>query len=334
MAEQQQPVMEADENAGSSHDSSYGGEDEVSLTTSIDSSIYQYRIEHGRTYHAYKDGHYVYPNDDAEKDRLDLQHHLYLMAAGNKLYLAPIKKNPQNVLDIATGTGLWAIDFADEHPTATVLGMDLSPIQPNMVPPNCSFEVDDANEDWTYSRKFDFIHCRQHHCAIKEKRLFQQALAHLEPGGWLEMQELAFPAGCDDDTLAADSAVARWSDLTLQASRLIQQDLDNPSRYGAWMKEAGFANVHVAMFKFPGNPWPKDKKLKERGLWMMQNHLDGLQGFALGLFTRVHGWSVEEVETFLVAVRRDIKDRGIHLWWPVYYVYGQKPEEPLQVETH
>jgi ubiquinone/menaquinone biosynthesis C-methylase UbiE len=28
-----------------------------------------------------------------------------------RLNLAPIGRNPQNVLDIGTGTGIWAIDF-------------------------------------------------------------------------------------------------------------------------------------------------------------------------------------------------------------------------------
>jgi len=50
----------------------------------------------------------------------------------NKLYLAPIEKNIQKALDIGTGTGIWAIDFADEHPSATVIGTDISPIQPTV----------------------------------------------------------------------------------------------------------------------------------------------------------------------------------------------------------
>lgn len=28
----------------------------------------------------------------------------------------------RNVLDIGTGTGVWAMDFADEHPKAQVVG--------------------------------------------------------------------------------------------------------------------------------------------------------------------------------------------------------------------
>jgi hypothetical protein len=44
----------------------------------------------------------------------DLQHHLFLLTVGGQLYLAPLKDLPggvHNVLDIATGTGIWAIEL-------------------------------------------------------------------------------------------------------------------------------------------------------------------------------------------------------------------------------
>ena len=40
------------------------------------------------------------------------------------------------IVDVGTGTGIWAMDFADAHPESQVLGIDLSPIQPRFVPPN------------------------------------------------------------------------------------------------------------------------------------------------------------------------------------------------------
>jgi hypothetical protein len=52
-------------------------------------------------------------------------------------------------------------EFADGNPSADVIGIDLSPIQPKFVPPNCRFEVDDITQDWTYPNDhFDFIHVR------------------------------------------------------------------------------------------------------------------------------------------------------------------------------
>jgi len=55
------------------------------------------------------------------------------MTFDGKLCLAPLPPVISNVLDLGTGTGIWAIDFADENPNAVVTGTDLSPIQPNWV---------------------------------------------------------------------------------------------------------------------------------------------------------------------------------------------------------
>ena len=54
--------------------------------------------------------------------RADLQHHLVQITQGTKLFLTPIPKGKtlHNVLDAGTGTGIWAIDFADEHPESQV----------------------------------------------------------------------------------------------------------------------------------------------------------------------------------------------------------------------
>lgn len=89
-------------------------------------------------------------------------HHFATVLFDGELYTAPITDDPKNVIDIGTGTGLWAIDFADKFPKCNVIGTDISPIQPNWVPPNVTFEITDYNKEWTFKEnmQFDYIHLR------------------------------------------------------------------------------------------------------------------------------------------------------------------------------
>ena len=96
------------------NDSAFDSGSVYTDTTSLLSEITSYRHENHRRYHAYKDGQYWGPNDEQMNNQLDIAHHLYLLTLGNKLLLAPIGDNPQKVLDVGTGTGIWAIDFADQ----------------------------------------------------------------------------------------------------------------------------------------------------------------------------------------------------------------------------
>ena len=45
------------------------------------------------------------------KTKIDLQHHLFVMSLHGELHLAPLKEGMHDVLDVGTGTGIWAIEF-------------------------------------------------------------------------------------------------------------------------------------------------------------------------------------------------------------------------------
>lgn len=89
---------------------------------------------------------YVFPNDLTEQERLALQGPIIKSLFDDRLYFAPLSKAdpPQFILDIATGVGDWAVEMGDMFPQSRVVGTDLSPIQPAMVPPNVEFYVEDS----------------------------------------------------------------------------------------------------------------------------------------------------------------------------------------------
>uniref|UniRef100_A0A0D2YEY1 Methyltransferase tdiE n=1 Tax=Fusarium oxysporum (strain Fo5176) TaxID=660025 RepID=A0A0D2YEY1_FUSOF len=104
--------------------------------------------------------------------------------------------------------------------------------------------------------------------------------------------------------------------------------LDAGTGTGVWAidyADAGFVDIVETMYKWPSNGWPRDPKYKEMGLWNYENLGNGASGLSMALFTRALGWTAEEVEVFLVDVRKDMRNHAIHGWWPIYVVYGRKP---------
>jgi len=156
------------------------------------------------------------------------------------------------VLDFGTGTGIWAMDFADEFPSAIVLGNDLSPIQPTWVPPNCKFTVDDVEAEWLYksSEAFDYIHGRGMAGGIGDwHRLYTQAYNHLKPGGWLEMQEYEAWIRSDDDSMERCTYVNQWLDLLEEASIKCGKKLNVAEDQKQWLIDAGFQDVRDDVYK-------------------------------------------------------------------------------------
>ncbi|KAM6529642.1 hypothetical protein FALCPG4_007772 [Fusarium falciforme] len=325
--DEEQPLA-PDEHSDNDQDSSIG-DDAASSTQSLTSSILEYRKENGRTYHAYKDGKYSLPNDDIENERLDLQHELFRRTFDGRLGLAPPNDpsyEAEHVLDVGTGTGIWAIEYGDEHPEAKVIGIDLSPNQPSWLPPNVEFQIDDIDEEWTYSAPFDYVHSRMMNSSVKDWRVYlEKCLQSLAPGGYVEVQEIDLSAKSDDGTLREDSYLSRWLKLLGEATVLLGRPYQDIQQIKDIMADVGFSDVTVKYFRWPTNPWPKDAKHKALGQWHNVNIGSAIEALTLAPFTRALGWKADEARAFAAHVRRDLNDRRIHAYWPIVSVYGQKP---------
>ena len=78
-------------------------------------------LENGRWYHGFRRGIYMYPCDELEKDRMDIYHKLFTVARRDQLHQAPIPQHWEpRILDVGCGTGIWAIDMADQYLNAEV----------------------------------------------------------------------------------------------------------------------------------------------------------------------------------------------------------------------
>ncbi|CEI41933.1 unnamed protein product [Fusarium venenatum] len=158
MTPQEQPMIESDPQVigrldNEENDESDSIADSASLrdsTASITSSILSYRTINGRKYQSSKTTEYWAPTGDQHVEGFDVapdayltNHHFTTMLLDDKLFSAPIVDNPQDgifptgtdlsraILDVGAGTGIWAIDVADEYPWAEVIGTDISAVQPD-----------------------------------------------------------------------------------------------------------------------------------------------------------------------------------------------------------
>ncbi|KAF4445598.1 methyltransferase [Fusarium austroafricanum] len=326
--------VDEDEIAGDDRDSTYSSDAGSVYTASATSSIYNYQYENGRRYHAFREGQYVLPNDDQEQQRLDLQHHIWRLLLGGALHTAPLSipessdENEFRILDLGCGTGIWAIEMADEYPNASVAGVDLSPIQPDWVPGNCRFHVDDYEDEWTYreSEHFDYIHGRALSGTSADwARFYRQALENLKPGCYMEMQEYDAWIFSDDDSCDRAPWTMEWVDKLDTASKMFGKQINVAKYHKQWMIDAGFEDVTERVYRIPIGPWAKDPALKELGKFELTHMQMSVESHTPALFTRVWNYSHDQCMVLMEGVKREFRSRELRLITSYRFITGRKP---------
>ncbi|ORY63852.1 S-adenosyl-L-methionine-dependent methyltransferase, partial [Pseudomassariella vexata] len=255
----------------------------------------------------------------------DLQHEIFNILFDRKLALAPVGE-PAHVLDIATGTGIWAFEFAEAHPISTVVGTDLSMIQPSALRllPNCSFVREDSEEPWVFDYKFDYVHARAVVSCFNDTRVvLARAFEGMNEGGWIEFQDINMDVRSIDHTLEG-TAVQEWFRTVRRGFASIGRDVDRPLFYKQWFLEAGFVDVEEKCFPIPLNQWPESPKSKEVGRFQHANACDGIPGVSAKVLP-LAGLSSAEAQDLSARAVRDSGNTRIHAYTPLYVVYGRKP---------
>ncbi|KAJ5765483.1 hypothetical protein N7520_005042 [Penicillium odoratum] len=304
-----------------------------SETFSLSSSIYRGVMENGRRYQTMREGEYWGPADDQHFEALEAGYLSQLVMdseSPNALFQSPIQ-NPQNVLDIGTGRGTWAIDIADMFPSAMVRGVDLFPPPIDWMPPNCVLEVDDVLQDWTWRDPFDFIHMSIMIGAFSKqewKSVYQQCYDNLIPGGWIEQFEGSCNIMSDDGSLPEDSILANWGDNLIAAANKSGHPMGTLDTMREQIENAGFVDVHEKVYKWPIGGWAKDPVLKEAGRLNSTMWKSGMEGWAMYLLTRYGSpkpWAKQEVQVLIAKARSELKDPAHHVYIPARRIWARKP---------
>ncbi|KAF5969528.1 methyltransferase [Fusarium coicis] len=294
------------------------GDDNAESTASITSIILEYRNINGRTYHH-------------DIGNAQYCHHVLTLVLDGALYLAPLSKDIKSALDIGTGTGIWAIDFADSFPDTQVIGTDVSPIQPGWIPPNLRFDIEDCTQEWTFApNSQDYIHFRWLVGSIVDwDQLFKEAYRCLKPGGYIESHEALSRMDCDDGSITEKSAMHQWGKFFIEGGQKIGRSFtiveDGVQRSA--MEKAGFVNLEERDFKVPIGGWPRDPKMKEIGKYAQATLEQDIEGYVLFMANTVEGWTRAEVEVYISMLRRELRRGTMHPYYQQKVVWAQKPNE-------
>ncbi|ORY58399.1 S-adenosyl-L-methionine-dependent methyltransferase [Pseudomassariella vexata] len=300
---------------------------------SITSSVKEHVYEGGMRYHAYKsETNYAFPNDENFQNCEDMKHEMALTLCSGRFHYAPIEYMMvpgAHVLDLGTGTGIWAIEFGDRYPDAEVVGYDFSPIQPSSVPQNVRFIVDDFEDEWVDpENKFDFVFIRFTIRFVKNRKaLLDRIYRHLKPGGYVEIHDMNPPAMADDDSISPEKpyAVRTWLDLVGQGCDALGGCVNAMRYIPDELAKAGFKDTQIVSHKCPLGGWPQDPRLRRVGTFLAEIFMEGMKGLSYRPFTTGLGWSPDQLEVYLATVRPDLSNPNFHTYYPYNIVYARKP---------
>ena len=274
-----------------------------SLTGSI---LEQELVENGRVY--CNDDYYL-PHDEFEQTRQAIIHQAFLHILDGQLSMTRIPANVTRILDIGTGTGDWATAIAERFPNAEVIATDIAPFQSRDVPPNLFFELDDASEEWTYSKPFDFIHMRGLAGAFSDwSRIYSEACKHLKPGGSLEIADFGM---ISNPETSPDSYLSIFNGACLSAAEKAGSPLGMEHFKKARIEAAGLGVARSRIFDVPLGTWSGDPKKQISGKMALISALEGLEAMSLRLLTKHMGWKVEDVLDICEKVRNELMRPGV-----------------------
>jgi hypothetical protein len=301
----------------------------VGSTRAIKEFDMEYLYRNGRRYC----GEYYMPNDEEEQTRMQMLHSAYMYMLGGRLTTVALQ-NPTKILDVGTGCGDWALGMGDEYPEAEVIGTDIAPIQPNSMPPNTYFMIEDAEDGggWIFEdNEFDLIHFRSMVGAFADwNHIYKETYKHLKAGGWFEVIDFDdyegilrfFPPG---------SQIENWLVAIAEGSRKSGRPRGTMHLEHSQLIDLGFVDVSTEEYSIPMGVWPNDIEANGIGKLFMISQLRGIEALGLRVLTEQMGWVPVGVRAISNIISNEVKalfqdsGKAKGLGFNVRVMKGKKP---------
>ncbi|KAI0780653.1 S-adenosyl-L-methionine-dependent methyltransferase [Trametes elegans] len=331
MASNQEDLPESGSDAGSASPAP----SLYSFSSSVDGQL-MLRQVYGRILNNQNDTYFL-PADNEEHRRLDLQHQVITLALGGlcpapdlvRRALRPRPGKAPGILDVGTGSGSWAIDMAKLFPHCNVVGVDLAPPRVDGdLPPNCRFEIDDANLGFSHYRgTFDLIHARSVSAGIRDYPQFLEELAQaLRPGGVVIVgdgdMQLFDEWQCPLAYVEEGSPGFTWTHRVFFAAYNAMKNrggsIDSPSMCPTWLRAIeSYTDVGWHKVFIPIGPWRQSADPKERIIAEMlrEDCFRYIAGLAPLLLSEGYlPESVEKMQREAAAELRELRARIYSRW--------------------
>ena len=279
---------------------------------------------------------FTYLYSAAEFARLDDQANGYTELMRDKVVHAPLR-NPRKMLDVGCGTGIVCRQMAQQYPSATVFGVDISTVPPfSNTPDNVEYITADikslaeSDDERIKTGELDYIYQRLLICGMTDwPGYIRQMVNLLKPGGYLEVHdysEVWYKRSSSPDERDKDvSKDWKWMQAMRRGATGLGLDLDIGLNAQRYMEDAGLVDVQVVKYQVPFGTWlagekPETKKIGEHQVSSMgkvfsQNILPGV--------TRELGIGEKEMDELKAECRKCLSEEEGKYWW-FYSIWGRK----------
>ena len=252
-----------------------------------------------------------------------------------KINHAPLH-NPAKILDVGCGTGIVCRQIAQDYPTATVYGIDISNVPPFPdTPTNVEYITGDikqlveSGDPRFKGGSFDYVFQRLLICGMTNwPGYIGQMVQLLRPGGYLEIQDYDYrwykegPSEGSEQVIGSDW---KWTYPLRRGASQLGLDLDIGSNAKQYMENAGLVDVQVVKYKVPFGTWMADGKPETRkiGEHQVPNMANVISEHVLPGVTRELNIPEEEMRELKEECRRCLGEEEGKFWW-FYVVWGRK----------